>query len=168
MYSRTDNTADLLTENAPYPPDVCVKIGSPRGVDQRDTSFRAEHQVNVQAGMCRRHGEHRTRPLPGRDFPTFAFRWSRASRATTGYRTCRHPATDLRCASTIRRGRGNICADFPLIWTRVGTDTLVCAFRKIQRYRLTSFITLPSSFESSSRMVMTTVKSPFFSRRFIV
>ena len=28
--------------------------------------------------------------------------------------------------------------------------------------------TLPSSFESSSRIVTTTVKSPFFSRRFIV
>jgi hypothetical protein len=42
-----------------------VKIGSPCGVNQRDASFRAEHDVNVQAGVCRRHGEHGTRPHPG-------------------------------------------------------------------------------------------------------
>jgi hypothetical protein len=51
-----------------------------------------------------------TRRPPGSLPPGPRFRWSRASRATTGYHTCRHPATVPRyvnpCASTVDPGAG--------------------------------------------------------------
>src|SRR4051812_47390491 len=60
--------------------DIGVEVGPPCGVDQRNASFRAEHDVNVQTRVCRRHGEHRTRPLPGSGIVVArAFRWSLAS-----------------------------------------------------------------------------------------
>ena len=79
MDFRTDGTADLLTENAPYPSchanmigdtaDLLrkrveslqtatkegVEIAPPLSVDEGNTVLRAKHDVNVKAAMCRRH-----------------------------------------------------------------------------------------------------------------